>query len=164
MERTRDHLAMVPKLTASNHGNIVLNLEGIELNLGDLKTLEPTLNKTEQKFMDSHHPPKYHPGYINDSIIDAFLLLCKRENPAAKLYIISASRGSAIGQGTADQRKPIVTQLKSVDWAAFNHILCPVNIGRHWVLVHIETTGPQYNLTGTSWSRKFCFDNRFAQN
>lgn len=102
MERTPDYIAMVPKLTACNHGNIVLNVEGIPLSLGDIKTLEPTLNAKEQKFMDSYHPPEYHPGYINDSTIDAFLLLCKRENPEAKVYVISASRGSAIGLGTAD--------------------------------------------------------------
>ena len=58
VERTLDHLAMIPKLTATNHEDAVLTVEGIVLKLGDIKTLEVILSQREQEFMDQFHPPK----------------------------------------------------------------------------------------------------------
>ena len=127
----------------------MLKVEGVELILADIKTLELTLNKKEQEFMDSTHPPKYSTGYINDNVIDSFLLLCQRQNPEARLYVISAGQGSAILK-ESKQQTLIKSHLESIDWATFSQILCPVNIGRHWVLVHIILATEHYNITGNN--------------
>ena len=58
IESTPDFLATTPKLTATNQRDVVLKVEGVELILADIKTWELTLNKKEQEFMDSAHPPK----------------------------------------------------------------------------------------------------------
>ena len=148
VQKAPDQLSRLPKLTAANHNDVVLSVKGIALSLGDLKTLEPELMIREQNIMDANHPPAFPTGYINDNIIDAFLSTCQVTPSGSKVYMVSACRGSVIGSGSKEAKERILSQLKQVAWNNYDHIFSPVNIGRHWILIHVRLGEPSYVMTG----------------
>ena len=150
IERTPDYLASIPKITDANKEDVVLNIEGMILRLKDIKTLELMLSRKDQECMDTIHKGKYPTGYVNDSVIDAFLQMCQRNNKKTGMFVISASRGSSIGLGDSKHQSYIKKQLESVELENFNEMLCPVNIGRHWILAHVNMSENLYKLTGNA--------------
>ena len=116
---------------------------GYTLAGSDFKTLEfPVMN-------NSYSLEK--PGWLNDSIIDSYLLLLMKASPqkGIRVHVLNSFfylrlRNTMLKRGNEKRLHEIISRTRQmIDYEACDYILIPINIHNHWTAVVINIWNTQ---------------------